>query len=82
MAGGVDQLLQIWRELFERTRRTQSRTAHRRLSIIRTERDDIEMDEVMLVDTTQPPATGKWADSATWSTASANVRWGDGTKWS
>ena len=83
MAGGVDQLLQIWRELFERTRRTVARTSHRRLTIIRTELDEIVVDDPYELDERQPPAVGKWAlSSGTWSEGADNFKWGDGTQWS
>ena len=81
MASGINELAQLWRELLERTRRTQSRTAQRRLTVIRTEDNPVDMFEVLeVLDPGATPTTATWGDNAGWGAAN-DFSWSDGSKW-
>jgi hypothetical protein len=72
----------ILRELFERTRRTQSHTQNRKLTILRFEESAI--DQLDLLDTeTSPslPTTAIWADIETWDRSNDNIFWSEGAVW-
>jgi hypothetical protein len=83
MAHGFEDMLQVWRELLERTRRTRPRTAQRKLTILRAEADTMDMKDVLETNEISSwPAIAIWADAATWSRTIDNGAWNDGNTWS
>lgn len=80
MAAGQEQLVQVWRELLERSRRTQRATPQRSLSIIKALRDTTNLDAFVSLDTLQPPTDPQWAIPPTWDPV-LNTRWSVGAKW-